>query len=144
MTQKSEPHFNIKTIFILEVSSVIGITIIKLRRLWDGLIVMMGMPRLVKWHLYIGIIIPPYFHNGYIYGESISTRHKHSIKKINIHHEANVIPNSTDEQLSPGASFISFVRLNKSALSSRAWITKYTYKNYDAYLLTHVLNSTVI
>ena len=58
--------------------------------------------------------------------ESISTRNQHSIKKINVHHEANVIPNLTDEQLSPGASFIYFVKLNKPVLSFRTWKIKYT------------------
>ena len=71
-------------------------------------------------------------------------KNQHSIKKINVHHEAKVIPNSTDGQLSPGASVIHFVRLNKPTLSFRAWITKYAHTNYGVYLLNHLLNSTVI
>ena len=43
------PRLNIKTVFLC-----IGISMIKIRRSWDRLIFIMGIPILVRWHLYIG------------------------------------------------------------------------------------------
>ena len=47
---RSGPRLNIKNVF-----PGVGISIIKIRRSWDRLILIMGIPILVRWHLYTGM-----------------------------------------------------------------------------------------
>ena len=65
----SGPCLNIKTIF-----PGMGIPMLKIRQSWDRLIFNMGIPILVRWHLYL--TRPPDLHNGISYLDSEALWHQ--------------------------------------------------------------------